>query len=96
MFNQEEFKGKFNEIKGEIKKKWGEVTDDELTKTRGNGEALLGVIQQKFGAQKEEIQNHLKGLKDRWFSKVNDHKSDVSDTVNSKIDLTMESLKKSQ
>ncbi len=42
-------KGKWKEIKGGVKEKWGKLTDDDLTQVEGNQEKLLGLLQQKYG-----------------------------------------------
>ena len=34
--NEDRLKGKWNQIKGELKKKWGKLTDDDLTYTEGH------------------------------------------------------------
>ena len=55
MLNEEMIKGKWKEIKGEIKTLWGKLTDDELDKTSGNLESIAGIIQQRYGNKKEDI-----------------------------------------
>jgi uncharacterized protein YjbJ (UPF0337 family) len=82
MMNSDELKGKWLEIKGEIAKKWGELTDNDLEKTKGNFGALVGLLQQKLGMKKEEASEHLKTIADRW-----------SDTANTKIDEAKDKLK---
>jgi uncharacterized protein YjbJ (UPF0337 family) len=37
------------EIKGEAKRKWGKLTDDDLTEIKGTKEKLLGVLQKRYG-----------------------------------------------
>ncbi len=43
--NQSQMAGKWKEIKGEIRKAWGELTDDEVEQTKGNMESISGLIQ---------------------------------------------------
>lgn len=52
-------KGNWNELKGKLKAKYGELTDDELTYAEGQEEQLLGKIQEKTGAAKEELEDML-------------------------------------
>lgn len=47
------FKGKWQEWKGKIKQQWGEISDDELTKLKGNIDELSGLIQKKYGYTKD-------------------------------------------
>jgi uncharacterized protein YjbJ (UPF0337 family) len=57
--NSNEIRGKFNEIKGDLKKKWGELTDDDWKQIDGNKDKLLGVLQQKYGRTKEQAQREV-------------------------------------
>jgi uncharacterized protein YjbJ (UPF0337 family) len=47
-------KGKWKEIKGGIKEKWGKLTDDDLTEVEGKEEKLLGILQKRYGYTKEK------------------------------------------
>ena len=68
MINDNLLSGKWNEIKGDIQKKWGKLTDDDLEKAKGDFKSLAGVIQQKYGSAQEEVR---KGLND-LFTKFTD------------------------
>jgi uncharacterized protein YjbJ (UPF0337 family) len=57
--NQDRFKGKWNQVKGEIKKKWAGITDDDLLQAEGNLDKLVGKIQERTGEQKEAIHKAL-------------------------------------
>ena len=57
--NINEIKGKFNELKGDFKTKWGELTDDDWKQIDGNKDKLLGVLQQKYGRTKEQAQREI-------------------------------------
>lgn len=70
MLNSDIFQGKFKELTGEIKKKWGELTDDELQRTKGNLESLTGLIQQKYGIAKEKASEEISGLFERYKSNL--------------------------
>ncbi len=45
---QDIFKGRWNELKGKVRQRWGELTDDEIAQTQGNLDQLVGRIQQKI------------------------------------------------
>src|ERR1700691_5941700 len=51
--NEDIFKGKLKEISGKIKQYSGEITDDEIAKMKGSREELLGILQKKYGYDKE-------------------------------------------
>lgn len=50
-----DLKGRWNEVKGKLKQKYGELTDDDLVFAEGKEDELLGRLQQKLGKKKEEI-----------------------------------------
>ena len=54
--NEDTMKGKWNEMKGEAKKRWGKLTDDDLTAVSGEKDRLVGILQQKYGYSKEEAE----------------------------------------
>ena len=58
--NRDQVKGKFKQLSGEIKRKWGQVTDDDLTEAQGDIEKLVGKIQERTGDQREAIEKWLK------------------------------------
>jgi uncharacterized protein YjbJ (UPF0337 family) len=56
--------GKWHELKGQVRQKWGKITDDDFTQLSGKTEELTGVLRQRYGygkAQAEiEINNWLR------------------------------------
>jgi uncharacterized protein YjbJ (UPF0337 family) len=58
--NSDKLKGQWNQIKGELKRKWGQLTDDDLTEAEGDMEKMMGKIQQRTGESRENIQKWLK------------------------------------
>jgi uncharacterized protein YjbJ (UPF0337 family) len=54
--NEDRLKGKWNQIKGEMKKKWAKLTDDDLLYGEGHIDKMIGRIQERTGEGKEEIQ----------------------------------------
>jgi len=51
--------GAWKEIKGEIQKKWGQLTGDELDQAKGNLSKLAGIIEQKYGLLKKDAELEL-------------------------------------
>jgi uncharacterized protein YjbJ (UPF0337 family) len=56
MFNHQTLQGNWNEIKGKLRSKWGELTDDDLQVFNGNLEQLVDTIQRKTGEAREGIE----------------------------------------
>jgi len=49
-------KGRINEIKGKLKQKFANLTDDDLLYEEGQDDEFYGRLQQKLGKTKEEVQ----------------------------------------
>jgi uncharacterized protein YjbJ (UPF0337 family) len=60
--NWDQIKGKWHEIKGSVRAKWGELTDDDIEELDGTREKMVGKIQQKYGVAKEEAEKQV----DEW------------------------------
>jgi len=54
--------GQWNEIKGKLKQKFGNLTDDDLTYSEGQDEELLGRLQKKLGKTQDEIRKLIADL----------------------------------
>ena len=52
-------KGKWKQLKGEVKARWGELTDDELDEAEGNKEKLIGKIQERYGRTRAEAEKEV-------------------------------------
>jgi uncharacterized protein YjbJ (UPF0337 family) len=61
--NTDTLKGKWNQLKGNIRKQWGKLTDDDVDQIQGDSEILLGRIQERYGRTKEEAQQEI----ERWM-----------------------------
>lgn len=59
MVNQDILMGRWNQIKGEVKERWGRLTDDDITKVEGKRDKLLGILQEKYGYSKEEAEKSI-------------------------------------
>lgn len=57
--NENIIKGKWKEIKGEIVKSWGRLTEDELEQTKGDIAKIAGLVQQKYGETQESVRERL-------------------------------------
>jgi uncharacterized protein YjbJ (UPF0337 family) len=58
--NKNQIKGDWNELKGEIKRRWGKLTDDDLTEAEGDMQKLAGKIQKKTGDDQQVIERWLR------------------------------------
>ena len=56
--------GRFDRIRGRVRETWGEVTDDDFDRARGNTENLIGRIKEKTGDTMENIRRRLEEFMD--------------------------------
>jgi len=57
--NTDIVKGRWKEMKGNIRKKWGKLTDDDVTTMQGTFEELSGKIQTIYGYQKDQADQEI-------------------------------------
>lgn len=57
--NQQAIQGSWNQIKGKLRERWGQVAEDELEEARGNVDQLVGLIQRRTGETRDEIETYL-------------------------------------
>jgi uncharacterized protein YjbJ (UPF0337 family) len=59
MVNTQMLQGQWNQVRGQLKKKWGQLTDDDLRFANGNLDQLIGKIQQKTGEARDAVEGFL-------------------------------------
>jgi len=64
--NWNQIEGKWKEVKGAVKEKWGKLTDNDLDVIAGKRDNLVGKLQQRYGITKEEAEKQT----DRWVEVV--------------------------
>ena len=57
--NENILKGKWNQIKGEVQKEWGKLTDNDLDHIEGELKRLQGVVQEKYGYTSAEVKTKV-------------------------------------
>ncbi len=62
--NKDIVKGHWKEMKGKLRQKWGELTDDDVSQMQGTYEELEGVLQKKYGYKKEEVEKEIQTFVD--------------------------------
>jgi len=60
--NWDQFEGKWRQVRGSIKERFGKLTDDDLQVISGNRDKLIGKIQERYGIVREEAQKRA----DEW------------------------------
>ena len=60
--NSDQMKGKWKQLKGSVKERWGKLTDDDLDVISGQQDQLVGKIQERYGIARDEAQKQF----DEW------------------------------
>jgi uncharacterized protein YjbJ (UPF0337 family) len=60
--------GQWKQLKGQVRKQWGKLTDDDLDQIHGDAEILAGKIQERYGRARDEAQKEV----DRFFKAQKD------------------------
>jgi uncharacterized protein YjbJ (UPF0337 family) len=57
--NTDILRGKWNQVKGEVKSQWGKLTDDDLDRVEGDTDKLIGRLQERYGYAREQAQREV-------------------------------------
>lgn len=79
--NENVIKGKWLEMKGDIQKAWGKLTDSDLDKTKGDLKAISGLIQQKYGEEQDKSTAKLADI----FKRFEKEKDSIVEEVKNKL-----------
>ena len=60
--NDDIFKGKWKQLRGQIQQKWGDLTNDDLDRLQGTQTEFEGLLQERYGYTKERAQKEVDGL----------------------------------
>jgi uncharacterized protein YjbJ (UPF0337 family) len=64
--NWDILQGKWKQFSGDVRKKWGELTDDDLAQINGDREKLAGKLQERYGIAKDEANQQI----DEWADRL--------------------------
>lgn len=60
--NKDQLKGKWKQLKGQAKQRWGKLTDDDLDRIDGKHDELVGRIQERYGYSREQAQKEAESF----------------------------------
>jgi uncharacterized protein YjbJ (UPF0337 family) len=63
--NHDRIEGRWKQVKGKVKERWGKLTDDDIDVIAGKRDQLLGRIQQRHGIAKEEAERQVESFERR-------------------------------
>lgn len=65
--NDDVFEGRWKQWKGDMKRAWGKLTDDDFDRAEGNRDKLIGSIQERYGWERnqaeKEFDRFLEGIR---------------------------------
>jgi len=78
--NWDSMEGKWKQMKGSVKERFGKLTDDDLQMIEGNRDKFVGRLQERYGYAKEEAQKRA----DEWAQGFSDTDADMPRTQTSR------------
>jgi len=60
--NNKQFEGKWDQIKGQVKQKWGKLTNDDVTTIEGKSDVLVGKLKERYGYAKEKAEDEVQSF----------------------------------
>ncbi|MBI1294573.1 CsbD family protein [bacterium] len=54
--NEDIFKGQWKQVKGNVQQWWGKLTDDDIDRIEGNQQELVGILQERYGWEREKAE----------------------------------------
>ena len=59
MMNTDILRGRWTQMKGDIRTRWGKLTDDDLTQIQGEAEKMIGKLQERYGYKRDQAEREL-------------------------------------
>ena len=60
--NTDVLKGQWKQLEGKVRQKWGKLTDDDVSRIKGDRDVLIGRIQERYGLARQDVMNEI----DAW------------------------------
>jgi uncharacterized protein YjbJ (UPF0337 family) len=79
--NSDQMSGKWKQLKGAAKERWGKLTDDDLDVINGQADQLVGKIQERYGIARDVAQKQV----DEWNS-AQKREADLRDNLDRDLD----------
>jgi uncharacterized protein YjbJ (UPF0337 family) len=64
--NWDHIEGKWQQLRGSIREQWGKLTDDDVDVIAGKRDQLIGVLQQRYGTARDEIELQVRDFENRY------------------------------
>jgi uncharacterized protein YjbJ (UPF0337 family) len=94
MVNQQTLQGNWNEIKGKLRSKWGQLTNDDLQQARGSVDQLVGLIQRTTGEARNSVEHFLEELTSNGSSAVSHAAETAKEYAHQAVESVQDTSKK--
>ena len=74
--NWDQIEGKWKQMKGSMRKKWGQLTDSDYEQIAGNRDEFIGRLQERYGYTRDKAEKEL----DDWMSNQHEYETDAPKT----------------
>ena len=64
--NNDVLKGKWMQMKGEVRRQWGKLTDDDVSQIEGSSEKLIGKLQERYGYARDQAEREVDEIARHW------------------------------
>lgn len=64
--NRDIAEGKWKQVMGTLRDKWGKLTDDDLDQVAGKRDRLIGKMQERYGYAKDRAEREV----DSWIDQI--------------------------
>jgi len=66
--NWDQVEGKWKQLTGSVRERWGKFTDDDISTLSGKKDQLVGKIQERYGVAREEAERQA----DEWYGTLSE------------------------
>ncbi|MDY6983175.1 MAG: CsbD family protein [Pseudomonadota bacterium] len=64
--NEDIVKGKWKELRGKVRERWGKITGDDIDRLKGSSDELIGLLQQRYGYEREQAHKEIQEWAKRY------------------------------
>lgn len=96
MITREELQGTWTQLKGQIRERWGQITDDELQQVHGDAEQFVGFLQKKTGQTRRDVENFVREVIDgsqAMSGRAQQYAQQAADTARGYADQVAQSMR---
>ena len=68
--NRDILKGKWMQMKGDMRKQWGKLTDNDMDQIQGDAEKFIGKLQERYGYGREQAEKEFNDYMNRQGDKT--------------------------